>query len=204
MARSDCGPNKKNKAGVFKGRRWVPVIIAGLILGLCCWDVLAAAKSSLPMPFGTGAAVVLSGSMSPALEVDDLIIIQEKEQYEVGDIVVYETGSSPVVHRIIAIDGSLVTTKGDANNTADTPVDIGAIKGKVIMRVPFLGAVINILKLPAVGILVLAGVGVLLWQSFRTEKSPEEEDLDEVKDEIQRLKAELDFENQDSSDGKAG
>lgn len=144
------------------------------------------------MPFGTGAAVVLSGSMSPTLEVNDLVLVQEKEHYEVGDIVVYQSGNSLVVHRVAALEGTQIITRGDANNVSDAPVDISAVKGTVVIRIPHLGAVINILKLPAVEILLLAGACILLGSSFKKEnRAAEEENLDEMKEEIRRLKAEL-------------
>ena len=80
--------------------------------------------NALPMPFGFGTAMVLSGSMEPAIYVDDLILVAQRETYGVGDVVVYQSGDSLVVHRIIAMEDGLVTTQGDANNTPDEPVEL--------------------------------------------------------------------------------
>lgn len=194
MNKSDSNPQTRGKRSAGK-LGWAALLIAaGLTLGLSLYYGVIAklAGDALTMPFGTGAAVVLSGSMSPTLEVNDLVLVQEKEHYEVGDIVVYQSGNSLVVHRVAALEGTQIITRGDANNVSDAPVDISAVKGTVVIRIPHLGAVINILKLPAVEILLLAGACILLGSSFKKEnRAAEEENLDEMKEEIRRLKAEL-------------
>lgn len=197
MTRGKCKPTQKKGSGAGKFLRRMLVIIAGMILGLNLyqWNASSLAGNALPMPFGTGAAVVLSGSMSPALEVDDLVIVREKEHYEIGDIVVYQSGYELIVHRIIAQDGEFITTQGDANGVPDTPVRAAAVKGAVAVRIPHLGIVVNLLKLPAVSILLLIGACLLMERSFRTEKRAEEENLDAMKEEIRRLKEELDSED---------
>lgn len=197
MTRSNRKPAKEKSSGVGKYLQRALVLIAGVILGLNLyqWNASSLAGNALPMPFGTGAAVVLSGSMSPALEVDDLVIVREKEHYETGDIVVYQSGYELIVHRIIAQDGEFITTQGDANGVPDAPVCAAAVKGAVAVRIPHLGIVVNLLKLPAVSILLLIGACLLMERSFRTEKRAEEENLDAMKEEIRRLKAELDSED---------
>lgn len=193
MVRRNSRSAKKNGQGAGRLWRRVLLILAGMTAGLNLyrWNAAALAGNALPMPFGTGAAVVLSGSMSPALEVNDLILVQKKEHYGAGDIVVYQSGAELIVHRIIAQEGKRVTTKGDANSVADVPIDAGMIKGAVTVRIPLLGAVVNGLKLPAVSILLFIGALFLMERSFRAEKRAEEENLDEMKEEIRRLKAEL-------------
>jgi len=173
--------------------RRVLLLVVGLILGLNIyhWNAVSLAGNTLPMPMGTGVAVVLSGSMSPALETDDLIVVRKRLQYAVGDIVVYQSDTELIAHRIIARDGDRIITQGDANNVADAPVDISAVKGAVALRIPRLGALAKLLKLSAVQMLLLLGAGILLESSFQTEKRQREEELDEILAEISRLKVEL-------------
>jgi len=194
MAKNNIKPGE-NKVH-FSGKFWrrVLLIIVGLIIGIniYSWNASALAGNTMPMPFGIGASVVLSGSMSPALEVNDLVFVQEKEQYEVGDIVVYQSGQSLIVHRIIALEDNMITTQGDANNVADEPVNINTVKGAVVSRVPFFGAIINVLKHPVAGILLIVGAVVLMECSFQTEKRKKEKNLEAIKEEIQRLKANRD------------
>jgi len=194
--------NKMHLGGVFWRR--VLLVIIGLIVGInvYSWNASTLAGNTLPMPFGIGASVVLSGSMSPALEVNDLIFVQEKDEYEVGDIVVFQSGKSLVVHRIVAKEDNTITTQGDANNVADDPIHVNAIKGAVVSRIPFFGAIINVLKFPAVGIILLIGACVLTERSYRTEKRKKEKSLDAIKEEIRSLKEELSSDNTENSDNQ--
>ena len=41
-----------------------------------------------------------------------------------------------MVHRIIDMDDESVTAKGDANKSADEPINISAVKGKVLFWIP--------------------------------------------------------------------
>ena len=104
--------------------RIVLLVIAGAVVGvnLYSWNAKSLMGNSLPMPFGCGVAVVLSGSMEPTIHIDDLIIVTEQEDYKENDIVAYQSGSMVVVHRIIAVEPDTVITQGDANNAPDAPI----------------------------------------------------------------------------------
>lgn len=195
------------KTGKLKKRRLLSRVglgIAGLIVGLNLyrWNASALAGNALPMPFGIGMAVVLSGSMSPTLEVNDLVIVQERDLYETGDIVVYQSGTELIVHRIIAQEENRIVAQGDANNVPDEPIDVSAVKGAVTGRIPFVGAVVNILKRPVAGILLMICACLLMERSFRMEKQAEEEKIDEMKEEIRRLREELSSGDPKDSGGK--
>ena len=110
---------------------------------------------------------------------------------------VYQSGKDLIVHRIVEINGSEIITKGDANQSADSPISISAIKGEVAVKLSGAGVVVNFLKMPAVGIVLLIGAFVLMEQSFRSEKRSDDEKLDEIKEEIRRLKQELDSGSED-------
>ena len=103
--------------------RIVALACVGIFLGcnIYLWNAQSLTGNVLPMPFGVGMAVVLSGSMEPELSVNDVIIVQQQDGYEVGDVVVYQSDKSLVVHRIIEISDGMVVTQGDANNTTTSP-----------------------------------------------------------------------------------
>lgn len=172
--------------------RVIALSCVGVFLGfnIYLWNARSLTGNALPMPFGFGTAIVLSGSMEPTLSVDDLIIVKAQEQYAVGDVVVYQSGSMVVVHRIVSIDGETVITQGDANNAADGEMHISAIKGRVIGSVKNAGGIVRLLKSPAVSVGLLAAAVLLTERSYRREKQQGEEELDKIKDEIRRLKAE--------------
>ena len=172
--------------------RAVLVIVVSLVIGfnLYSWNARSLTGNVLPMPFGYGAAVVLSGSMEPAIAVDDLIVVKAAENYEAGDVVVYQTGYLLVVHRIVEIDENSVITRGDANNVNDEPVEPVRIKGKVIACIPHVGTAVRMLKTPAATIALIVGVVLTIELPFRKEKEKNDEQLQRIKDEIRRLKEE--------------
>ena len=171
-------------------------LILGLLAALIGLNVFALNATHLtgdavPMPFGYGASVVLSGSMEPTLSVGDLLIVRTQESYEVGDIVVYQSGRMPVVHRIMEMDGDTVTTRGDANNANDEAFLISAIKGEVIAVIPGIGNAIWALKNPVAIVIMLAAAVLLVECSFRSGKSEKEEEKEKLKAEIRALMDEL-------------
>ena len=147
-------------------------------------------KNALPMPFGVGMSIVLSGSMEPTLSVDDMIIVARQETYETGDVVVYQDGSSLVVHRIIAIEGNLVTTQGDANNAPDSPVELVCVKGKVVRHVENVGGMVRMVKSPVMAFGMMGLAIFLLERSFRKDKDKDDDEISKLEAEIQRLKEE--------------
>ncbi len=169
------------------------IVLAGGVLGLnvFTWNARTLTGNALPMPMGYGAAVVLTGSMEPTISGNDLILVAERDSYEVDDIVVYQSGAVLVVHRIVELDGESVITKGDANNTVDEPVKLSAIKGEVIGVVPAVGTVVKILKTPAATAALLGAAVLLMEASYRKEKRKGDDELEQLKEEIRKLKDEL-------------
>ena len=170
------------------------ITLAAAVLGVNLYAVNAAnlAGNTVPMPFGVGAAVVVSGSMEPAVSVGDLILVAEREDYEIGDVIVYQDGSMAVTHRIVAVSEDTVTTKGDANNTADKPIPRGRIKGEVVCVIPLAGYLVNAVKTPLGTLALLALAVVLMERSFRAEKKQGADELDTIRAEIRRLKDQQD------------
>ena len=182
----------KTKINLKDAFRWLLIILCGLILGINVY--LANANSlvgnQLPMPFGYGAAVVLSGSMEPEFSEGDLIVVKETDNYNKNDIVVFQDGGSLVVHRIINIDGETITTKGDANKSADEPINVSAVKGRVLFWIPFVGKVVEFLKTPVGTICIIAAAIALIEIPRRNEKKKDDEERQKILDEIERLKEE--------------
>jgi len=169
------------------------LIICGLFLGINIYlaNSHKVIGNELPMPFGFGAAVVLSGSMAPQLSVNDLIIVKPDDKYIVGNIVVYQDKSSLIVHRIVDIDENIITTKGDANYSADKPIDISAIKGEVIYIIPYIGIIVNYLKSPA-GIVITILLSIFLIEYPNNQKKKADiQYKQKLIEEIQQLKSEI-------------
>ena len=169
------------------------LIAVGTVLGinLYNWNVRSLTGNVLPMPFGYGAAVVLTGSMEPAIMADELIVVQARQDYEVGDIVVYQSGRILVVHRIVSLDGETVTTRGDANNAADAPIRPEHIKGRVIAHIPHVGRLVRIAKTPWATAALIAAAVLTAELPYRKKKNEDMEARKKLMEEIRKLKDEL-------------
>lgn len=189
---------KTRKIKIKSVIRTLVIVLAAALIGLNLYTINSSflTGDGIPMPFGIGSAVVLSGSMEPELSVGDLIIIKEKKDYEIGDIVVYQDNRSSVTHRIIAMDEENVTTKGDANNTEDRPIRYAQIKGEVLFSIPLLGYAVNFIKSPIGTLFIIALAILLLEGSFKSEKQKESEALDKIREEIKKLKEEQNSQSQ--------
>mgnify|MGYP001585020127 CR=1 FL=1 len=95
-------------------------------------------------------AAITSRSMWPTLKKGDMVFIKgiaSREEIEIGDIVVYQNLQGFTIHRVERKNEGTVVTKGDANNTEDSPVKYEDIIGKTVtfrekpVRIPWLGNV---------------------------------------------------------------
>ena len=191
MEMGKMNPKKQNKSHRVIWRRLLLAVI-GIILGINVY--LANARgivgNQLPMPFGYGVANVLSGSMEPTFSKGTLLLVKQTDDFQVGDIVVYQSEHELIVHRIVALDSDTVITQGDANNAADPEFSTADIKGVVIGWVPYLGSVVSLLKTPVGIIVILICAFLLVEGSFRKQREADDMELEAIKEEIRRLKEE--------------
>ena len=135
-----------------------------VFLLLCNIYVIMAKKITGSMTadvFGFSMAVVASGSMEPALSVNDVIIIKEQENYGEGDIITFAQGNSLVTHRILEKSQTGFITKGDANNVSDAKeVKMEDVVGKTVFVIPAAGKWIAYGRTP-LGMMLLVFVGML-------------------------------------------
>ena len=181
---------KKEKKSFKSILRYFFLIFISFVVGINIYTINASriVGNAVPMPFGIGAAVVLSGSMEPVINVDDLVIVVKTDNYEVGDIIVFQEGRIAITHRIVEINDEYVITRGEANNTNDTPLSYEQIKGKVIMVIPYVGYVIHKIQTP-LGTFLIFGLAIILFElSFINKKEQDNNELEEIKREIQELK----------------
>ena len=107
---------------------------------------------------GYSIMTVMTGSMEPAYQVGDIIVIKKTNENElqVKDVITFistdeELNGQPITHRIIDITEEngqkKFETKGDNNQIADeTPVTSDRILGKVQLRIPFVGRAVNFMQ----------------------------------------------------------
>ena len=101
-----------------------------------------------------------SGSMTPTLNINDLIIIKESNNYNLKDIVTYKENNYYVTHRIVKINGNKVITKGDFNNTVDEEINKDLIVGKVVFHNKYFNT--NIVQIMLISFICIYIVYILL------------------------------------------
>ncbi len=95
--------------------------------------------------FGIRPNLVSGGSMAPALNPGDIVILRpvEPENIQVGDIIRVVLNDTPILHRVIEIrdgdGGRQFVTQGDANNVPDQPAGEDQIDGRVVLVIPKIG-----------------------------------------------------------------
>lgn len=149
-----------------------------------------ARKDPAPTFLGYSVLIIVSPSMTDAVNVGDIVIMKSSGFYDVGDIVTYvpaDEGFS-VTHRIVRREGDKFFTKGDANNAEDSdPVYAGNIRGKLLFRIPRLGILFGWLKTP-VGIFFILAITataialVYVLKGIRGEKKKTEDEENENED----------------------
>jgi len=108
----------------------------------------------VPVFFSGRVAVVLTGSMEPALPQGALAFTMpvKPKEIEIDDIIVFiRPGTYPEVttsHRVVevvATDGELsFRTKGDANDEIDSFTTLAEhLRGRVVFSLPYLGYLVN-------------------------------------------------------------
>lgn len=135
-----------------------------LILAANCYMMFArlVLHEQQPDVLGYSTAVVISGSMSGSIEINDMIIIHAEDTYTTGDVITFYSGNSLVTHRIVGETERGFITKGDANNAADLyPVLITDVVGKVVLVLPGIGVIIEALRTP-LGMTVLLGIALCM------------------------------------------
>lgn len=136
--------------------------------------------------FGYTLFKVTTGSMGNAIKIDDVIIVKIGDTYNVNDIITYYEDKSFITHRVVKIDNNFLTTKGDANNSDDTPIVKTQVIGKVVHIISGLGIWQKVFSTPQIIISIL--VTLLLFDfSFSLKNKRELEktkklELDKIKD----------------------
>jgi len=94
-----------------------------------------------------GVYMVRSESMKPAINMGDMIVSGPaggvlSPEIGPGAIVTYQMGDNLVTHRVLSVDGGILTTKGDAVEDPDShTVETSQVVGVYLFRVPKLGYV---------------------------------------------------------------
>ncbi|MFA5154113.1 MAG: signal peptidase I [Clostridia bacterium] len=170
--------------------------------------------SVLPITGNIKFLTVLSGSMEPAVKTGSIVLTKPVSDYKIGDIITFGPTTKttpPTTHRIaeIKVVGGepVYITKGDANNSVDSrEIKKADIIGKTIIKVPYLGYVIDFVRKPIGFVLIIVVPAVVIindeirkiWKEImrlkkkRKEKDiKQDEEINELKNEIKKVEEEL-------------
>lgn len=145
------------------GRLFFAVLgLAGLLLLILPWA-------------GISVDMVLSGSMEPKIRTGGLVFTDtSRKDPQIGDIITYSLNDSFVTHRVIRREGSILITKGDANDGEDlAPVSAEQVLGTVVFTIPFLGYMAAFMRrktIWAICILMISQELIFIVQNELTER----------------------------------
>ena len=111
--------------------------------------------------FGVRYYIVVSDSMYPAISKNSIVYIKSIDNnytLEIDNVVAIDTGSTPLMHRIVEINGEDITTHGD-NNDEDVieKVKRNQIIGKAFFSIPIIGILFrSIYPLLLISLVILA------------------------------------------------
>ena len=127
--------------------------VFGLIICLSVFVLVLRFLGDTPSVFGYSFYYVLTESMEPEIMAGEMIIGKQTapEDLEVGDIVTYvgETGTLSdkiITHKIVEIDGDILTTKGVANDMPDPPIYASQVLSRYVMTIPLAGKVFSVIN----------------------------------------------------------
>lgn len=114
------------------------VLIVILFLGIFLLSSLLS-KSGYAQVFGYSFFEVKSYSMYPELDKGDLVVVKKRsdDEYKVGMVITYKRpeDSLPTTHKIVNVDGNIITTKGineTENTSEDDPFEVKYVIGEVV------------------------------------------------------------------------
>ncbi|TET18948.1 signal peptidase I [Candidatus Bathyarchaeota archaeon] len=146
-----------------------------IIIAILAGTYLAYMGLQLFLTTDTPLVAIASGSMSPALEAGDLVIIQgvSPTNIQVEDIIVFDKPQgSRTIHRVTQIqtlpNGTIqFKTKGDANAREDLQwIPEQNVHGRVIHRIPYIGWLALDPTIPII-IISIVVIIIILWPEKR-------------------------------------
>ncbi len=157
------------------------ILVMVILIMLYCYYQVDIQKKEYVNLFGYSFFEVISGSMSPTIEIQDLVIVKiTKDDLNEDDIITYIKDDNVITHRIIAKNDDTYICKGDNNNTTDTAIKSDIIIGKVVKIIPGVGTFKDTLLTPKVLIPFLVTF-LLFGYYFNTlDKEKKETKKDEV------------------------
>jgi signal peptidase len=149
--------------------------------------VLSKMSGGVPSLFGYNMYVIVTPSMSPELEVGDVVISRSYtgQPLEVDDVIQYVSQSGQmagkiITHKIIWIGGENsreLITKGVANTDPDAPITLDQVLSVVKYKTVLIGWIYRIVSsvLGFVLLVVLPLISLIVWEVVHLSKDIKKE-----------------------------
>lgn len=146
--------------------RIVLCVLVGVLLVYNVYMLIAklAFKQQMPTFLGFASAAVVSGSMEPTINTGDFIITLKRDDYEVGEVVMFLEGGVYTTHRIVEETEDGFRTMGDNNEGSLDPWTVREenIVGEVVLVFRGFGKAAAFFQTPA-GMMCIVAAAALLW-----------------------------------------
>lgn len=182
----------------------VVFVLLGIVMVL---TVTTRANGGTPSIFGYSIYRVATPSMTPALEVGDVILVKDCDPLELkkGDIITYQGTEGnfkdkKITHRVVEEpykigDDYYLKAKGDSNDFADPEINVSQVVGIYQQKLSVLTWVYDFFLTPwglliIIALIITAFFGeiVNLFRAF-TGDLPEDENKESIEDIIERIKS---------------
>jgi signal peptidase len=160
--------------------------------------VISKVQGNPPTLFGHQMYFIRTGSMSPYLEPGDVII---SKKYAGGELIAGENGDvvtyygevngnvEMITHRVVRTEGELIVTRGDYNNSDDSPITKDEIEAVMVHKAVIIDKIYMIISTTwGFWLLIFTPIALLIISeivSLVKELKKEKEVADENEEEIE-------------------
>lgn len=171
--------NKRKKNAKIT-KRIIDIIIIILLYNIILVFISCINKIEDISLFGYKAYRITTDSMSPSINIGDVIIVKkvQEEKLQAGDVITFKQQDKVITHRITHIDEQdgkkQYTTKGDNNNLEDNEkIEYSEIEGENVLTIPKLGYFIYALENQIVFLFVILILLITLFFKIRKDEKLE-------------------------------
>lgn len=148
--------------------KWILFALVAVVLVNNVYTIIrrTAYNDKMPTFLGFSSAVVVSGSMEPEININDVVLAHKRSEYKVGDIIVFHDVKNDdyITHRIKEVTSNGYRTKGDNNDSYDIDlVKKENVVGAVYCVLPQFGVVSSFISTPMGAFCLILLVFVIIF-----------------------------------------
>ncbi len=142
------------------------IVLAIVVLSYNFYQLNVAKKDYVSF-MGYAVFEVVSNSMAPEINIDDVVIVKIDVDVIENDVITYQRDNAFITHRVVDVQRNYIIAQGDANNKKDAPIAPDAVVGKVIRVIPTLGTWRKVIVDPTFILGVVGVLGIMNYVVFK-------------------------------------